>query len=156
MNRVYHRRNQQYGNNNQRRRDPTLESIRQVQRSLPVFQFKTQIMETVIGNPITLIVGETGSGKTTQIPQYLLGWIEVTTKQKIVCTQPRTVAATSVAQRGINDPIIYTLALYLSNSPDEWQCIQCLRKGVRIKWASQWDTTSDWTGERVTAPNWST
>ena len=108
MNRVNHRRNQQFGNhsnyNNQRRRDPTMDHIRQVQRSLPVFQYKDKIMKTVIENPITLIVGETGSGKTTQIPQYLLQWDQVSTQQKIVCTQPRTVAATSVARRGIQCP----------------------------------------------------
>eukprot|EP01050_Picozoa_sp_SAG11_P010362 SAG11_NODE_1033_length_6095_cov_5.337725_5_plen_90_part_00 len=45
-----------------------------------------------------IVVGETGSGKTTQIPQYLHegGW---TKKGKVGCTQPRRVAAMSVAAR---------------------------------------------------------
>ena len=85
-----------------------MEDIRATQRGLPVFQYKSKIMETVKANPITLIVGETGSGKTTQIPQYLLEWHQVTTQQKIVCTQPRTVAATSVARRGT----IYIVLLF--------------------------------------------
>jgi pre-mRNA-splicing factor ATP-dependent RNA helicase DHX16 len=45
-----------------------------------------------------IIVGETGSGKTTQIPQYLME-TGFTKKGKIACTQPRRVAAMSVAAR---------------------------------------------------------
>jgi len=89
---------QSYQQQQRARVDPMIE-IRRTQRSLPVFKFKSQIVSTVQTNPITLIVGETGSGKTTQIPQYLLEWSQVTTSCKIVCTQPRTVAASSVAQR---------------------------------------------------------
>eukprot|EP01084_Bolivina_argentea_P046349 85351_1 len=66
---------------------------------LPVFKYKEEILTTIKNNLITLIIGETGSGKTTQIPQYLLEWDFITASNKIVCTQPRTVAATSVALR---------------------------------------------------------
>lgn len=41
-------------------------------RSLPVFAYRQDIIESVKNNPTTIIVGETGSGKTTQITQYLL------------------------------------------------------------------------------------
>ena len=41
-------------------------------RSLPVFAYRQDIIESVKNNPTTIIVGETGSGKTTQIAQYLL------------------------------------------------------------------------------------
>lgn len=49
-------------------------------------------------NQIIIMVGETGSGKTTQLPQYLheIGYTKV---GKIGCTQPRRVAAMSVAAR---------------------------------------------------------
>ena len=49
-------------------------------------------------NQILIVIGETGSGKTTQITQYLAesGY---TTRGKIGCTQPRRVAAMSVAKR---------------------------------------------------------
>jgi pre-mRNA-splicing factor ATP-dependent RNA helicase DHX16 len=48
---------------------------------------------------VLIIVGETGSGKTTQLPQYLIedGWCA--DNKKIGCTQPRRVAAMSVAAR---------------------------------------------------------
>ena len=50
-----------------------------------------------------IIVGETGSGKTTQIPQYLLEANWASEGRQIVCLQPRRVAATSVAQRVANE-----------------------------------------------------
>jgi pre-mRNA-splicing factor ATP-dependent RNA helicase DHX15/PRP43 len=49
---------------------------------------------------ILVFVGETGSGKTTQIPQFVLyDDLPQTTRKMVACTQPRRVAATSVAQR---------------------------------------------------------
>lgn len=48
---------------------------------------------------ILIIEGETGSGKTTQIPQYLVEAGFTKNNQKIGCTQPRRVAAMSVAAR---------------------------------------------------------
>ena len=77
----------------------SMDEIKRVQVSLPVYKFKKLIKDTVIQNPITLIVGETGSGKTTQIPQYLLEWEAISPSSRIVCTQPRTVAAIGVAER---------------------------------------------------------
>ena len=75
------------------------QSFRFNQHKLPVFQYKEDILRSIKAHPVTLIVGETGSGKTTQIPQYLLEWDWITPCRRIVCTQPRTIAATSVAQR---------------------------------------------------------
>ncbi len=45
--------------------------IRACQQSLPMFQFKKELLSAIMENQI-LIMGETGSGKTTQLPQYLL------------------------------------------------------------------------------------
>lgn len=50
-------------------------------------------------NQVLIIEGETGSGKTTQIPQYLHEAGYTKDKKKIGCTQPRRVAAMSVAAR---------------------------------------------------------
>lgn len=49
-------------------------------------------------NQILIVIGETGSGKTTQITQYLAE-AGYTSRGKIGCTQPRRVAAMSVAKR---------------------------------------------------------
>lgn len=49
-------------------------------------------------NQVLIVIGETGSGKTTQITQYLAE-AGYTTRGKIGCTQPRRVAAMSVAKR---------------------------------------------------------
>lgn len=66
--------------------------------SLPIYTFKDQLIKAVFDNQILIVIGETGSGKTTQITQYLAesGY---TARGKIGCTQPRRVAAMSVAKR---------------------------------------------------------
>ncbi len=65
---------------------------------LPIHLRREEIIETIKAHSVTVIAGETGSGKTTQIPKFL---IEAGLGQKglIGCTQPRRVAALSVAQR---------------------------------------------------------
>ncbi len=54
--------------------------------------------ENRMKNQILIVIGETGSGKTTQITQYLAE-AGLTKRGKIGCTQPRRVAAMSVAKR---------------------------------------------------------
>lgn len=74
------------------------EKILEGRKKLPVFAYREEFLEAVRDNKVLIIVGETGSGKTTQIPQYLheAGWSKL---GKIGCTQPRRVAAMSVAAR---------------------------------------------------------
>ncbi|KAK4038789.1 P-loop containing nucleoside triphosphate hydrolase protein [Parachaetomium inaequale] len=73
-------------------------TIRQQRESFPVFAFRDRLIEAVRQYPILIVVGETGSGKTTQITQYLAeaGFAD---RGIIGCTQPRRVAAISVAKR---------------------------------------------------------
>ncbi|XP_076470502.1 putative pre-mRNA-splicing factor ATP-dependent RNA helicase PRP1 [Babylonia areolata] len=67
---------------------------------LPVWEYKTQFLDMVSKHQIIVLVGETGSGKTTQIPQWCLEWVRARyPKKAVACTQPRRVAAMSVAQR---------------------------------------------------------
>eukprot|EP01041_Mallomonas_annulata_P008203 gene8203-16869_t len=74
-------------------------SIPQQRRSLPIWQYRDQILYALESYKTVVLVGETGCGKTTQIPQYLheFGW--TAGGRCVVCTQPRRMAAISVATR---------------------------------------------------------
>ncbi|KAJ3039676.1 hypothetical protein HDV00_012020 [Rhizophlyctis rosea] len=74
-------------------------SLKQVRESLPVYQYRDQLLEAVKQYQVLVIVGETGSGKTTQLPQYLHEAGYTKGGKKVGCTQPRRVAAMSVAAR---------------------------------------------------------
>ncbi|ESQ33538.1 hypothetical protein EUTSA_v10006650mg [Eutrema salsugineum] len=75
-----------------------LEELQEVRKSLPIYAYREQLLQAVEEHQVLVIVGDTGSGKTTQIPQYLheAGY---TKRGKVGCTQPRRVAAMSVAAR---------------------------------------------------------
>lgn len=67
----------------------------QIRKTLPVYKNKDDIVERIEKNRVTVLIGETGSGKSTQIPQLLLPL----NKKGIAVTQPRRVAAISLATR---------------------------------------------------------
>jgi ATP-dependent RNA helicase DHX29 len=68
--------------------------------TLPVFGFRQSILATIDQNQVTIICGETGCGKSTQIPSYLLEHELSQGKScKIFCTEPRRISAISLAQR---------------------------------------------------------
>lgn len=68
--------------------------------NLPVWEYKEKFIDTLNKNQVLVLVGETGSGKTTQIPQWCLEWVRSRYQKKgVACTQPRRVAAMSVAAR---------------------------------------------------------
>lgn len=71
----------------------------ETKRSLPIYPFKDDLIAAVKEYQVLIIEGETGSGKTTQIPQYLNDAGFTADGKKIGCTQPRRVAAMSVAAR---------------------------------------------------------
>ncbi|MBD3270336.1 DUF3418 domain-containing protein [Candidatus Peregrinibacteria bacterium] len=71
---------------------------------LPISSYKEQIVNEVVENDVVVVVGETGSGKSTQIPKMILealakrdGSDPEFSNYKVVCTQPRRIAATSIA-----------------------------------------------------------
>lgn len=69
-----------------------------MRKSLPIYKYRDEFIEAVNQHQILIVTAETGSGKTTQIPQYLheVGYSKL---GKIGCTQPRRLAAMSVAAR---------------------------------------------------------
>ncbi|KAJ7684812.1 P-loop containing nucleoside triphosphate hydrolase protein, partial [Mycena polygramma] len=80
-------------------------SIQSQRERLPIFKHRTysdprdKLLYAVEKHGVIIVVGQTGCGKTTQLPQYLMesGW--AANGNVIACTQPRRVAATSVAGR---------------------------------------------------------
>jgi pre-mRNA-splicing factor ATP-dependent RNA helicase DHX15/PRP43 len=79
---------------------PKYYEILDSRKTLPVYEHREKFLQLLRENQIIVLVGETGSGKTTQIPQFVLEIAEITANNKMVgCTQPRRVAAMSVSQR---------------------------------------------------------
>ncbi|KAL1241310.1 putative pre-mRNA-splicing factor ATP-dependent RNA helicase [Trichinella spiralis] len=75
------------------------QSVEETRRSLPVYPFREDLLKAIEDHQVLIIEGETGSGKTTQIPQYLYEAGYCKDGKKVACTQPRRVAAMSVAAR---------------------------------------------------------
>ena len=73
-------------------------SLKDQRENLPVYALKRQFMEGMAQNQVLIVRGETGSGKTTQLTQYLAE-MGFSARGIIGCTQPRRVAASSVAKR---------------------------------------------------------
>ncbi|KAI9308744.1 Asp-Glu-Ala-His box polypeptide 35, isoform CRA_a [Cunninghamella echinulata] len=74
-------------------------TLKQQRERLPIFKLRRELLYAVETYQTTIVIGQTGCGKTTQIPQYLdeAGWTN--NGKQIACTQPRRIAATTVAQR---------------------------------------------------------
>lgn len=78
-------------------------SIQETRKSLPMYEHRIPLLEAIENFQVIIIVGETGSGKTTQLPQYLHEAGYTKDGMKVGCTQPRRVAAMSVAARVANE-----------------------------------------------------
>ncbi|KAK0532280.1 hypothetical protein OC834_002666 [Tilletia horrida] len=74
----------------------------QAQRDrLPIARQRDELLYMIERFPVLIVIGQTGCGKTTQIPQYLheAGWAPASSSLSIACTQPRRISAVSVASR---------------------------------------------------------
>ncbi|KAG2587340.1 hypothetical protein PVAP13_5NG135700 [Panicum virgatum] len=78
------------------------QSMMEFRRSLPAYKEKQTLLEAISQNQVVVVSGETGCGKTTQLPQYILE-SEIDAARgatcSIVCTQPRRISAIAVSER---------------------------------------------------------
>jgi len=78
------------------------QKMKQIRVSLPMYSHREQLLEAIKKHPVTVLCAETGAGKTTQCPQFILeqafegGYAD---QVNIICTQPRRISALSVAER---------------------------------------------------------
>ena len=79
----------------QREKFSRLRKLRASQANLPIAEYRSSILESLEKNQVIIVAGDTGCGKSTQVPQYLLqaGY------SNIACTQPRRIACTALAKR---------------------------------------------------------
>uniref|UniRef100_A0A3P8WRP0 ATP-dependent RNA helicase DHX29 n=1 Tax=Cynoglossus semilaevis TaxID=244447 RepID=A0A3P8WRP0_CYNSE len=85
------------------RKSPLAQKLQADREQLPVFQHRHRVLEALQRYPVVVVAGETGSGKSTQIPQFLLKQLLTGGKAaqpcNIVVTQPRRISAMSLASR---------------------------------------------------------
>ncbi|KAH7836184.1 hypothetical protein Vadar_033513 [Vaccinium darrowii] len=106
--------------------------------NLPILQFEEQIIETVEQNPVVVIIGETGSGKSTQLSQILYRRGYTKSGRTIAVTQPRRVAAVSVSRRvaqelGVRFGEEVGYAIRFEDRTSEKTCIKYLTDGVLLR-----------------------
>ncbi|XP_004301561.1 PREDICTED: probable ATP-dependent RNA helicase DHX36-like [Fragaria vesca subsp. vesca] len=81
---------------------PEGKKMLEFRKSLPSFKENQRLLQAIAQNQVVVISGETGCGKTTQLPQYILE-SEIESGRgafcNIICTQPRRISAMSVAER---------------------------------------------------------
>ncbi|PSN73336.1 P-loop containing nucleoside triphosphate hydrolase protein [Corynespora cassiicola Philippines] len=118
---------------------PKYMSILKSRRDLPVHQQRNEFLKMYQESQILVFVGETGSGKTTQIPQFVLYDDLPHIQGKIVaCTQPRRVAAMSVAQR-VAEEMDVTLgeevgySIRFEDKTSEKTCLKYMTDGMLLR-----------------------
>ncbi len=109
-------------------------SILERRGELPAYRMQDTIVSTILQNQVTVIAGETGCGKTTQIPQFLIDhYIKNGQGGEIhmICTQPRRLSAVAVAERvaserdeTVGKSIGYSIRLEQRQS-DDTLCLFC-------------------------------
>ncbi|XP_029433064.1 ATP-dependent RNA helicase DHX29 [Rhinatrema bivittatum] len=84
-------------------KSPRYQRLLSEREQLPVFNHRNMIIEVLKKHRVIVVAGETGSGKSTQVPHFLLEDLLLnewrTGKCNIVCTQPRRISAVSLATR---------------------------------------------------------
>ena len=120
--------------------------ILQFRMELPAFKKRAEILDRIDKSQVVVVSGETGCGKTTQVPQFILDshlQLGKGSKCRIVCTQPRRISAISIAERvaeergervgGSSSSVGYQIRLE-SRLPREKGSILYCTTGVVLQW----------------------
>ncbi|ORZ13412.1 P-loop containing nucleoside triphosphate hydrolase protein [Lobosporangium transversale] len=86
----------------QRLKRPNYIKLFEKRKELPIYKFRDQLLTTLENHQVLIVSGETGCGKSTQVPQYLVEYMlesGLGDQCDIVCTQPRRISAISIANR---------------------------------------------------------
>ncbi|KJP88749.1 hypothetical protein AK88_01630 [Plasmodium fragile] len=81
-----------------RKKEKKMKKIIDDRKRLPIYSYRYDILKAIKNNKILILVGETGSGKSTQLTQYLYE-CKYHLYGNIVCTQPRRIACIAIANR---------------------------------------------------------
>lgn len=81
-------------------KSPNYHSMQQIRAKLPAYNYQKEICDIIQNNRVTILSGDTGCGKSTQVPQFVL---DSEPTCNIVVTQPRRISAISIAERVANE-----------------------------------------------------
>ncbi|KAI3411930.1 Pfam:DUF1605 [Globodera pallida] len=112
------------------------ESIESKRQKLPINAEEQPIVEAINENPVVIICGETGSGKTTQIPQFLYEAGYTSNGHLIGVTEPRRIAAISMASRvgyELHDSKMASYQIRYEGNQSEETRILFMTDGVLLK-----------------------
>ncbi|XP_077991245.1 ATP-dependent DNA/RNA helicase DHX36-like [Glandiceps talaboti] len=119
--------------------------MREFRKKLPSHKMQKELLELIDANQVTVISGETGCGKTTQVAQFILDhYIDNNNGSlcRVVCTQPRRISAVSVAERvadergetvGDGQSVGYQIRLENKLPRNQGSILYCTT-GILLKW----------------------
>jgi ATP-dependent helicase HrpA len=117
---------------------------------LPITAAREEIVDAITAHPVVIVAGETGSGKTTQLPKFCIA-AGRGLEGMIGCTQPRRIAASTVSRRiaeelgeSLGETVGYKIRFQDKTSPDT--CIKVMTDGILLAetqgdpWLNAYDT----------------